>query len=167
MKQLEKLMLSLSPQATINSCRFNPKTICRQEDNEIVHSSTKSLAGVNVFAFCGLARPEAFISSLQELGANIVGQKFFPDHHWYTERDINFLESKLRNEQTGYLVTTQKDFVKLSSGRLQAKLAYIELETEWLNNFPKAIQTFVDFGHQRRYRSSYPYQSSEKQFLKR
>jgi tetraacyldisaccharide 4'-kinase len=170
MKQLEKIISSLSPRATVSTCRFVPKSICKQMDNQITQAPIKTLSGEDVFAFCGLAKPEGFISLLQDAKANIVGTKVFPDHHWYTDQDVDFLHKKLEQTKAKYLITTEKDYVKLGSSKLKNNLWFVELETEWIGQFPKALQNFVDFGHmnnQRKYRTEFPYQGSEKQFLKR
>ena len=154
----------------INTCRFVPKSICKQENEQTERSSIKTLSNEDIFVFCGLARPEGFITLLKEAKANIVGTKVFPDHHWYTDKDIDQLEKKLKQTKAKYLVTTQKDYVKLASSKLKDKLLFVELETEWITQFPKAIQNFVDFSHMynhRKYRTEFPYQGSEKHFLQR
>lgn len=170
MKQLEKTILSQSPEATINACRFVPKSIYRLENGQSVWAPIKTLAKEKVLAFCGLAKPEGFITTLEEMGANILGKKIFSDHHWYTDQDIDLLEKMLAKSQASYLVTTEKDYVKLASSRLKDKLSFVELKTEWLNDFPAAIQNFVDYGHitrQRKYRTEFPYQGNRQEFLKR
>ncbi len=170
MKRLEKIILSLSPRATIDACRFVAKSIRRQENEQILSLPLKTLSGEKVFAFCGLARPESFLSLLEELGADILGRKLFPDHHWYTDRDVELLKTALAKCKAKYLITTQKDFVKLASSKLKDQISFVELETEWLNKFPVAIQSFVDYSHmnkQRKYRTEYPFRGSQQEFLKR
>src|SRR5471032_314120 len=44
-----------------------------------------AFAGKNVFAFAGIGRPEKFIASLQDSGANVTGSCYFDDHHPYSE----------------------------------------------------------------------------------
>ncbi len=41
------------------------------------------LKGQRVFAFCGIAGPQRFLSTLRELGAEVVGSLVFPDHYKY------------------------------------------------------------------------------------
>ena len=38
----------------------------------------------DLFAFCGIGNPAAFVADLRGWGFRIVGHKFFPDHHRYT-----------------------------------------------------------------------------------
>ena len=70
-----------------------------------------ALAGQSVFAFAGIGRPEKFIASLEAQGAEVTGSCFFDDHHPYTEDEIAQLKA-ISGETM--LVTTEKDFVRLS-----------------------------------------------------
>jgi len=71
----------------------------------------EAFAGKPVFAFAGIGRPEKFVASLEESGAEVVGSCFFDDHHPYTEDEITQLKMIAGQAQ---LVTTEKDFVRLS-----------------------------------------------------
>jgi tetraacyldisaccharide 4'-kinase len=73
-----------------------------------------ALAGKNVFAFAGIGRPEKFIASLDDSGANITGTCFFDDHHPYAEDEILQLKM-VAGDST--LVTTEKDFVRLTTAQ--------------------------------------------------
>jgi tetraacyldisaccharide 4'-kinase len=71
------------------------------------------VSGRPVFALCGIARPERFIDSLRNAGANVTGSLFFPDHHMFSEDDVIQVEEKLKRSGAEYIVTTQKDFTRL------------------------------------------------------
>ena len=71
----------------------------------------EAFAGKTVFAFAGIGRPEKFVASLEDSGAEVVGSCFFPDHHPYTEEEIVQLKAIAGEAQ---LVTTEKDFVRLT-----------------------------------------------------
>jgi tetraacyldisaccharide 4'-kinase len=71
----------------------------------------EAFAGKTVFAFAGIGRPEKFVASLEDSGAEVVGSCFFPDHHPYTEEEIVQLKAIAGQAQ---LVTTEKDFVRLT-----------------------------------------------------
>jgi len=53
--------------------------------------SFSALENLNIAAFCGIANPERFISSLEKFRANICFQKFFRDHHHYQTSHIEEL----------------------------------------------------------------------------
>ena len=67
------------------------------------------LRGKRVFAFAGIARPEHFVKTLLDLGADIAGTRWFPDHHRFTAREL----AELRRTDA-QLVTTEKDLVRIA-----------------------------------------------------
>jgi tetraacyldisaccharide 4'-kinase len=73
-----------------------------------------AFAGKDVFAFAGIGRPEKFVTSLEDSGANITGTCFFDDHHPYAEDEI--LQLKVVAGDSA-LVTTEKDFVRLTTAQ--------------------------------------------------
>ena len=73
-----------------------------------------AFAGQSVFAFAGIGRPEKFITSLEEAGAHVIGSCFFADHHPYSDDDILELKAVAGDR---LLVTTEKDFVRLSTSQ--------------------------------------------------
>ena len=79
-------------------------------------AETEGLAGKPVFAFAGIGRPEKFVASLQETDAEVMGSCFFADHHPYSEDEIIQLKAVAGD---ALLVTTEKDFVRLSTEQRQ------------------------------------------------
>ncbi len=65
-----------------------------------------------VLGFCGIGRPEKFDATLRGLNLDVVDMYPFPDHHFYTQADIERL-TKMARVYGATLVTTQKDFVRL------------------------------------------------------
>ena len=70
------------------------------------------LRGRKVFAVAGLGRPEGFRTLLESTGAEVVGHRWFADHHPYGPEDRAWI---VREAQRigGRVVTTAKDAVKL------------------------------------------------------
>ncbi|MAR79232.1 MAG: tetraacyldisaccharide 4'-kinase [Rhodospirillaceae bacterium] len=69
-------------------------------------------------AFCGIARPEKFFSSLKKIGIKLTFSKSFPDHHRYSEDEImRLIEDS--NIDNSLILTTKKDWVRIPE---QAKL---------------------------------------------
>ena len=66
-----------------------------------------------IFAFCGIAEPNSFINSAKILDLKVEGRKFFQDHQEYTKEVIQELSGQIRANNTSYVVTTEKDMVKL------------------------------------------------------
>ena len=65
-----------------------------------------------IIAYTGIARPEKFYKTLQELGANIKQTFSYPDHHQFSEKEVKMLLNKSKSHSYK-LVTTEKDFVRL------------------------------------------------------
>ncbi|MGA2849904.1 MAG: tetraacyldisaccharide 4'-kinase [Terracidiphilus sp.] len=77
-----------------------------------------SLGGMGtgpVCAFCGIARPEQFFAGLEEGGLHIGARIAFPDHHSYTEADLERLLARAERAGATALITTEKDLVRLGS----------------------------------------------------
>ncbi len=75
------------------------------------------LSGTRVLAFCGLASPERFRNTLEQLGATVHSLIPFPDHHRYQDRDLDRLERQFSESGCEWMMTTEKDWVKISNGR--------------------------------------------------
>jgi len=73
------------------------------------------LAGREVGLLCGIARPASLRRSVEALGARVVAERHFPDHHRYERADLEGLVA----EASGW-VTTEKDAVKIQPAWLEA-----------------------------------------------
>ncbi|CAO4149715.1 tetraacyldisaccharide 4'-kinase [Methylorubrum aminovorans] len=69
-------------------------------------------AGRRVVAFAGIGRPQKFFETLRGLGAEIVAERAFPDHHPFRAGDLAKLSALAAQAGAG-LVTTEKDAVRL------------------------------------------------------
>lgn len=69
------------------------------------------LSGQRVAAVSGIADPTSFYGFLQEWEVAVAEAFEFPDHHRYRASDWQWLSRK--TQQFPYLVTTEKDLVKL------------------------------------------------------
>lgn len=67
-----------------------------------------------VLAFAGIGHPEKFYQTLRDNGFEVVATRDFADHYAYQAKDIEAL-AKEAEAQGLTLITTEKDFVKLSS----------------------------------------------------
>ena len=69
--------------------------------------------GDAVVAFAGIGNPEQFRKSILNAGLDLRGFHIFPDHHFYSEKEIATLQ-EAATQQGCPLLTTEKDFVRLS-----------------------------------------------------
>jgi len=95
----------------------------------------ESLAGARVGLLAAIARPASLRRTLEALGARVVAERTFCDHHRYRPRDLAGLAG-----QAALWVTTEKDAVKLLPswvGGARVAVLVIELEVEepeaWLD----------------------------------
>jgi len=78
--------------------------------------STVDLAALRqgrVVAFVGIGNPQAFVTTLTRLGAEVAALLVFPDHHPYTPEDWQTIVTTADKQQAACLVTTEKDAVRL------------------------------------------------------
>jgi tetraacyldisaccharide 4'-kinase len=75
--------------------------------------NSEQLTTNNSFAFCALGNPENFFEQLRRENFNLVSTERFPDHHFYTQKDIEKLEQKAKHLHAEIFLTTAKDAVKL------------------------------------------------------
>src|SRR5262249_51932703 len=87
------------------------------------------LAGQRVFAFAGIGRPGKFFATLRWLGAEVVGERSFPDHHRFRARELAALRRAARRAGAR-LVTTAKDGVRLAP-TVRAEVDILEVEIRW------------------------------------
>jgi len=89
--------------------------------------SPSEIKGARVFAFCGIAAPASFLNTLAALKLNIVGRRTFHDHHHYASSDIEHLLADSKRLQAQYMITTEKDWVKLPIESLDAQWLYLSI----------------------------------------
>jgi tetraacyldisaccharide 4'-kinase len=75
----------------------------------------EALSGRPVLALAGLARPGGFVRTLGELGTDIRGMAFFPDHHRFSVRELQEVITRAAG-LGARVVTTEKDQVRLPGG---------------------------------------------------
>ncbi len=71
------------------------------------------LAGTPVLAFAGIGNPQRFFQLLRQLGAHLVQEHSFADHHAFTDSEAAGLLSEAQR-LGATLVTTEKDLVRLA-----------------------------------------------------
>jgi len=68
-----------------------------------------------VFALCGIGNPEAFLRTIQHIGADVVGSAIYNDHHHYTDLCVTEIVRQAGNANADFILTTQKDWTKIRS----------------------------------------------------
>lgn len=78
-----------------------------------------------VLALAGIARPGRFFDDLAAQGLTIAARAIFPDHHAYTQRDVDRVLAQARGVGAMSVATTEKDAVRLDGFNWQG------LEVTW------------------------------------
>jgi tetraacyldisaccharide 4'-kinase len=96
-----------------------------------VVSDSSHVAGRRCLAFCGIADPARFFTTVESTGAMLIGRRAFPDHHMFSESDARGLLDEARRLDAE-LVTTEKDSVRLPEdgatfGELKARSSTIAI----------------------------------------
>ena len=124
---------------------IRPVFVADAERNEIPDLS-------KVIAMSGIGNPDNFIRSLR-LHYRVVDELTFDDHHVYKVRDTKVMEELLEKHPEAYIVTTEKDAVKMFSSKkmpesvrhrlyyIPVKMAYIEeSDKDFLQNLEKDVK---------------------------
>jgi len=91
-----------------------------------------------LFAFCGIGNPAAFLDDLRTWGLDIVGHKFFPDHHRYADRDDQEILQQASEAGASALICTEKDLFNMpanSDRKLQMFYCSISMQIDNADDF--------------------------------
>lgn len=90
----------------ISQCRNKVKqqTLGREE-----------LQGKKLFLVSAIARPDVFERMMREVGEVSKKSLHYRDHHQYSAEDAAHIYSEFQKSEADYLITTEKDAVKLSA----------------------------------------------------
>jgi tetraacyldisaccharide 4'-kinase len=103
--------------------RYRPLHLYNIKRNVIAHYNF--LKGKRVLAFSGLGDNRSFFNLLKDMGADVVREIHFPDHHRYVQSD---LEECASFENAECIITTEKDAVKIAHMDVPENLFYLSIE---------------------------------------
>lgn len=102
------------------------------------------LKGKRILAFAGIAEPESFKQILMGLGADIAYFRRFRDHYPFKGNDIRALVQMMEKKEAQYLVTTEKDWVRIAPFAIdRTDIAYLGIKfalTSGRDDFFKMIK---------------------------
>jgi tetraacyldisaccharide 4'-kinase len=78
-------------------------------------AAVASLSGKRALAFAGIGDPARFFRTLRAAGIETVRERAFPDHHPFSQSEIETLIADAKREGLT-LVTTEKDLARLKKG---------------------------------------------------
>jgi tetraacyldisaccharide 4'-kinase len=140
--ELKQKLRELNPRAEISECRHSTKYLENLYTRERVE--LRFLAGKKVAAVSGIAVPESFENALRGLGAEIVHNARYADHHRYTQQEI--IETINHADEAGaeLILTTEKDAVRFPLiDRCDLPILYLRVEIEMLSG-SDAFNDWID-----------------------
>jgi tetraacyldisaccharide 4'-kinase len=121
--------------------------------NKSLGEPSPQLTDRRVYAFCGLARNQAFLDTVQQMCKEVAGQMGFEDHHPYRPADMQRITAGARACNSECLVTTDKDFVRLpQTMRLPLPLLVLGIRIEFgddANAFHRFMEQQLERIHSR------------------
>ncbi len=92
-----------------------------------------------VYGFCAIANPVRFQESIKTTGVNLVKFKSFKDHKKYNQRLMDKLCHDAIFSGANCLLTTEKDFVKISHYRRTVPLYVLKVKLQFDREFEEYI----------------------------
>src|SRR3954471_22358548 len=107
---LRKRIIQHNPTAPIIECIHHPLYFEDVFTGE--RMTLEYLVGKRVASLSGIAQPESFEKSLIKIGAELVYNKRFADHHRFTQQEVLNAINRSKKRQAQLIITTQKDAVR-------------------------------------------------------
>ncbi len=85
----------------------------------------------SVIMLCGIAEPDNFKQLLKKLGVKIEKEFIFPDHYYYKEQDLKEIEREANEIKTKFIVTTEKDSVKIPMTDIKLDIFVLKIEPKF------------------------------------
>jgi tetraacyldisaccharide 4'-kinase len=140
--QLEGKLKEINPEMVIARSVHTPVCAKFIDGREI---GLKELKGNKIFAFCGIGNPDAFLSTVNGLGAEVIGSKIFDDHYHYTDDCLTDIYEKAQRFNAKLILTTQKDWFSISSSAIpnvgeEVNFAYLAIELRFISGEDKITE---------------------------
>lgn len=132
-----------NPDAEIIECTHQPKRLCAVF-GDMPDIELGEMRGRRVATFSGIATPDKFEEFVRRYGARIAYNRRFSDHHRFSEKDLDEVFEGARLAGAEFIVTTEKDMVRLSRDlKPPIPIYYLRLEIEILSDhdsFESAVE---------------------------
>ncbi len=126
-----ELLQERFPDRPVFSSRYRVAGLVMQgKDGSKVQVKRDILNEQRCYAFCGIARPESFSNTLEQLGLEPVAFQVLADHHAYHEKEVQQLISRAAKEAATCFLCTEKDLVKLRAFDLGLPLYAVSMEVD-------------------------------------
>ncbi|GAG16655.1 unnamed protein product, partial [marine sediment metagenome] len=131
LSRIETRLHAVAVDAIHLKCRHRVTAIERLDGTAV----PAPLDGKRALIFAGIGQPQAFLTTVRSLGVDVVGKRWWPDHHHYRLRDIDSLIGPGCYPPHDLLLTTEKDAVKLAalSGLDRAAIGVVKVAIDFVD----------------------------------
>lgn len=125
-----------NPSAPLFLAEHKPSYIGRVEG---VTAPISWLNGKNVYAFCGIAYPHSFRTTLRKTGSLIKGFRSYRDHYRFKQHEIRLIEKEALRCNAEWIITTEKDIIRLRGIKLPENLVFLGIELSASDGFYEEV----------------------------
>ena len=129
-RELVETIQQHRPGAELISCTHAPQDLRAVNGAEHDRLPLTILQGKRIMALSAIAVPESFESILQKHGAAIIRRHRFLDHHRFERWELEDVYAEARRQGLDFLVTTEKDAVRIPPDWNPEGLAFYYLRVE-------------------------------------
>ncbi len=119
---------------TVHACEHAPTKLIEQPAG--AEREATELAGRRVVLLSAIARPASFLATVTELGAEVVRELRYRDHHRFTAAEIE-RAVEAATAADAVLLTTEKDDVKLALVAPDAPRSVLRIELRFVDADPR------------------------------
>ncbi|QEE11596.1 tetraacyldisaccharide 4'-kinase [Bartonella krasnovii] len=83
--------------------------------------ASDEVSGKSFLAFAGIGNPDKFFQSIKELSGHVVQTYTYPDHYFFTDKNLTSLVQKAQTHNL-WLATTAKDYIRIQTIHTQKDL---------------------------------------------
>jgi tetraacyldisaccharide 4'-kinase len=130
----KKLMLNVSQQLYFTCIDYD--NFIYNKEGKIAVSDIKKDTKL---LLAGIAKPKSFFNYLKNENDECLT---FPDHHHFSETDIESILTKAKGKK---IVTTEKDYVRLKDSRLASLLYYLPIKSGFVSNNQNFDATILEY----------------------
>ena len=121
------------------------KQINKIKENNIFYTkyvpkNISNFSNKKIIAFAGIGNPINFFELIKDNNLNLIDYRSFPDHYNFSEKDLNNLILKAKNNDA-ILLTTEKDYFRINNSfKNSIEKLEVKLEIENKDNFIKLLK---------------------------
>ena len=143
LKRTDLVFINGEKNADIESKIYNKNKAIKIYYTKYKPTNINEFKNKNVLAFAGIGNPTNFFDLLKKNNINIIGEKKFPDHYNYSEKELEYLINKAK-EKNSILLTTEKDYFRINQKyKKNINFLRIKVEIENKEDFIEEIKKII------------------------